>query len=146
MDIKDCKPGMRVQVSLEAKRQFALRFGEIMKVNKVNVLVALEGGGTLSAHPSFLLDPSVDRVSAAAAQVTTFTPEPLPPTPGTVVRVPNSDKIKGLHVVIGDGTMQGRLVAKITKLGGEDGNRYWRVLPSRLEVVDLETVKELLPA
>lgn len=127
----ECRAGMAVTVNAPHDLNYHGKTGRIMKVNPVNVKIQLEATGrTLTIPPGYL---TTDTVPPYGATVTSFAYVPAPPA-GTIVRVRNSTKVHGLHVVIGAGRAGER--TRIAKLGGDD-HRYWTVPTRDIVIVSL---------
>lgn len=131
-----CKLGQQVRVNAPHDRRHGTT-GRVIKVNSVNVKVQLDAGGVLVVNPQYL-DLASDAAPAPQLPglVETLPLRAVVPVIGAIVTV-KSDRagLVGPHVVIGEGTSRGQSVAKIVKLGGDD-NRFWRVVPSALTVVE----------
>ncbi len=111
------------------------QFATVEKVLPKNVDVLTDAGKRVRAHPSFLTTDLAAPSAPASGTLYEIALAEIPPAIGTLVRVKNDTRIVGYHVVIGEGTSQGQTVVKIAKLGG-DGNRFWRVRPKMIEIVD----------
>lgn len=114
------------------------RFNGLATVQKVlpkNVDVLMDDGRRVRVHPSFL---SADLDVPALRP---FTEEPRIPVAGTVVAASSDGdpRFKGLYVVVGDGYRRGTPVAKLVRLGGDDGS-VWTVPATWFEVVPVSTL------